>query len=54
MARRRLSHDLTGSDRICLLYRNFAVGEVVRNASGKTRAARIDAAIAQALAGFFR
>ena len=37
-----------------LVYRNFAAGDVVRGASDTTRAARIDAAIAQALAGFFR
>ena len=37
-----------------LVYRNFAAGDVVRGASDTTRAARIDAAIAQTLAGFFR
>ena len=37
-----------------LVYRNFAAGDVIRGASGKTRAARIDAAVAQALSGFFR
>ena len=37
-----------------LVYRNFAAGDVIRGASAKTRAARIDAAVAQALAGFFR
>jgi len=37
-----------------LVYRNFAAGDVSSGASDKTRAARIDAAIAQALAGFFR
>jgi len=37
-----------------LVYRNFAAGDVVRGASGKARAARIDAAVAQALAGFLR
>jgi hypothetical protein len=37
-----------------LVYRNFAKGDVIKNASAGTRAARIDAAVAQALAGFFR
>ena len=37
-----------------LVYRNFTAGDVVRGTSGKTRAARIDAAVAQALGGFFR
>lgn len=37
-----------------LVYRNFAAGDVVRGVSDTTRAGRIDAAIAQALAGFFR
>lgn len=37
-----------------LVYRNFAAGDVVRGVSDKTRASRIDAAVAQALAGFFR
>ncbi|MCX6873459.1 MAG: DUF4136 domain-containing protein [Verrucomicrobia bacterium] len=46
--------DLIDSRTNKLVYRNFATGDVVRGASGKTRAARIDAAVAQALAGFFR
>jgi hypothetical protein len=37
-----------------LVYRNFAAGDVVRGASAATRAARIDAAVAQTLSGFFR
>jgi hypothetical protein len=37
-----------------LVYRDFAAGDVVRGASPASRAARIDAAVAQALAGFFR
>lgn len=36
-----------------LVYRNFAKSDVVRGASAGTRAARIDAAIAQALQPFF-
>jgi hypothetical protein len=36
-----------------LVYRNFAKGDVVVNASSSTRAARIDAAVASALAEFF-
>lgn len=46
--------DLIDSRTNKLVYRNFATGDVVRGASDQTRAARIDAAIAQALAGFFR
>lgn len=37
-----------------LVYRNLAKGDVVRGASASTRSARIDAAVAQALAEFFR
>lgn len=37
-----------------LVYRNLAKGDVVVGASPSTRAARIDAAVAEALAGFFR
>ena len=37
-----------------LVFRNFATGDVVKNVSDSTRAARIDAAVAQALAPFFR
>ena len=37
-----------------LVYRNFVRGDVVKGASGATRAARIEAAVAQALGGFFR
>lgn len=37
-----------------LVYRGFAKGDVLTNASESTRAARIDAGVAQALAGFFR
>ena len=37
-----------------LIYRNFATGDVVKGASEGTRAARIDAAVAQALGPFFR
>lgn len=36
-----------------LVYRNFATGDVVRGASEGTRAARIDAAVGQALEAFF-
>jgi hypothetical protein len=36
-----------------LVYRNFAKGDVIKGASSGTRAARIDAAVAQALAPFF-
>lgn len=46
--------DLIDSRTNKLVYRDFAAGDVVRGASDKTRAARIDAAVAQALAGFFR
>jgi hypothetical protein len=46
--------DLIDSRSNKLVYRNFAAGDVVRSASDKTRAARIDTAIAQALTGFFR
>ncbi len=37
-----------------LVYRNFAKGDVIKGASPSTRAARIDAAVAQALAPFFK
>lgn len=37
-----------------LVYRNFAKGDVIKGASASTRAARIDAAVAQALAPFLR
>ncbi|MEO5714311.1 MAG: DUF4136 domain-containing protein [Luteolibacter sp.] len=37
-----------------LVYRNFAKGDVIKGASAGTRAARIDAAVGQALAEFFR
>jgi len=46
--------DLIDSRTNKLVYRNFAAGDVVRGASANTRAARIDAAVAQALSGFFR
>ena len=36
-----------------LVYRNFAKGDVIKGASASTRAARIDAAVAQALEPFF-
>jgi hypothetical protein len=36
-----------------LVYRNFAKGDVIKGASPGTRAARIDAAVAKALAPFF-
>jgi hypothetical protein len=36
-----------------LVYRNFAKGDVVMNVSATTRAARIDAAVGEALAPFF-
>lgn len=36
-----------------LVYRNFAKGDVIKGASSGTRAARIDAAVARALAPFF-
>jgi hypothetical protein len=37
-----------------LVFRNLATGDVVRGTSDSNRAARIDAAIAEALASFFR
>lgn len=37
-----------------LVFRNYAAGDVVRGASAATRAARIDAAVTQALAPFLR
>ncbi|MEO8616606.1 MAG: DUF4136 domain-containing protein [Luteolibacter sp.] len=37
-----------------LVYRNFAKGDVIKGASASTRAARIDAAVAQTLAPFFK
>lgn len=37
-----------------LVYRNFAKGDVVKGASASTRAARIDVAVAQALAPFLQ
>lgn len=37
-----------------LVYRGFSKGDVVKNASASTRSARIDAAVAQGLAPFFR
>lgn len=37
-----------------LVYRNFAKNDVVKGASDSTRSARIDAAVAQALAPFFK
>lgn len=37
-----------------LVYRGFAKGDVIKGASESTRAARIDAGVAQALNGFFR
>lgn len=37
-----------------LVYRNLAKGDVVKGVSASTRAARIDAAVASALADFFR
>lgn len=37
-----------------LVYRNFAKGDVIKGASPATRASRIDAAVAQALARFFK
>lgn len=37
-----------------LVFRGFSKGDVVKNASAGTRAARIDAAVAQGLAPFFR
>ncbi len=37
-----------------LVFRGFAKGDVIKGAAAGTRAARIDAAVAQALAGFFR
>lgn len=37
-----------------LVFRNFAKGDVIKGASPSTRAARIDAAVAQALAPFFK
>lgn len=46
--------DLIDSRTHKLVYRNFAKGDVIKDASAGTRAARIDAAVAQALAGFFR
>ncbi len=46
--------DLIDSKTNKLVYRNFAAGDVVRGASDSSRATRIDAAVARALAGFFR
>ncbi len=46
--------DLIDSRTNKLVCRNFVAGDVVKNASDGTRAARIDAAVAQALAPFFR
>lgn len=37
-----------------LVYRGFAKGDVIKGVSPGTRTARIDAAVTQALAGFFR
>lgn len=37
-----------------LVYRGFSKNDVVKGASSSTRAARIDAAVAEALANFFR
>jgi len=37
-----------------LVYRNFAKGDVIKGASGSTRASRIDASVTQALAPFFQ
>lgn len=37
-----------------LIYRNFAKGDVIQNASPATRAARIDTAVSQALDPFFK
>jgi hypothetical protein len=37
-----------------LVYRGFSKNDVVKGASASTRAARIDAAVAEALANFFR
>jgi hypothetical protein len=37
-----------------LVYRGTASGDVIEGTSGARRAARIDAAVARALAGFFR
>lgn len=37
-----------------LVYRNLVKGDVVKGASGATRAGRIESAVAQALGGFFR
>ena len=37
-----------------LVFRNYSTGDVVRGVSDGTRAARIDAAVAQALAPFFK
>jgi hypothetical protein len=36
-----------------LVYRNIAKGDVIKGASPGTRAARIDAAVGQAVAPFF-
>lgn len=46
--------DLIDSRSNKLVYRNIAKGDVIKGVSAGTRAARIDAAVAQALAGFFR
>ncbi len=37
-----------------LVYRGFAKGDVIKSASASTRASRINAGVAQALADFFR
>ena len=46
--------DLIDSRTNKLVYRNFAKGDVIKDASAGTRAARIDAAVSQALAPFFK
>lgn len=46
--------DVVDSGTNKLVYRNFAKGDVVKGASSSTRASRIDSAVAQALADFFR
>ncbi|GEM_PF-472772 len=45
--------DVIDSNTNKLVYRNLAKGDVVKGVSASTRAARIDAAIGQALAPFF-
>ena len=46
--------DVIDSQTNKLVYRGFSKGDVVKNASAGTRASRINAAVAESLAAFFR